>query len=149
PGHGCHQRATRDPVVRPPHQLNRSTRGVPGSRSGASSTNRRIMKKEVRKTGDFGIGQMIHVIHMSDDVQKLNKFYEEAFGGWCYLGGDEPNWLPVEDRWASLYMVGNVCIETMAPNFPVDETKPVGKFYSRFGQHLHSVGYKVDDLAGL
>lgn len=107
------------------------------------------MKKEVRKTGEFGIGQMIHVIHMSDDVTKLNKFYEDVFGGWCFLGGDEPNWLPVEDRWASLYMVSNVCIETMAPNLPVDETKPVGKFYSKFGQHLHSVGYKVDDLAGL
>jgi hypothetical protein len=46
-------------------------------------------------------------------------------------------------------MVADTCIETMAPNFPIDVNKPVGKFYSKFGQHLHSVGYKVDDLAGL
>jgi Glyoxalase/Bleomycin resistance protein/Dioxygenase superfamily len=37
----------------------------------------------------------------------------------------------------------------MAPNMPADPTKPVGKFYTKFGQHLHSVGYKVDDLVGL
>src|ERR1700751_4275634 len=37
----------------------------------------------------------------------------------------------------------------MAPNMPADPTKPVGKFYTKFGQHLHSVGYKVDDLTGL
>ncbi len=107
------------------------------------------MRKTVKKTGDYGIGLMIHVIHMSDDVKKLNHFWEDVMGGWCFLGGDEPNWLEIEDRWASLYMVGNVCIETMAPNMPADVTKPVGKFYSKYGQHLHSVGYKVDDLKGL
>lgn len=46
-------------------------------------------------------------------------------------------------------MVSDLCIETMAPNQPVDPRRPVGKFYTKFGQHLHSVGYKVDDLAGL
>jgi len=107
------------------------------------------MKKIVKKTGDYGIGQMIHVIHMSDDVAKLNQFYETVFGGLCYLGVDEPNYLPIEDRYASLWMVSDVCIETMAPAVPVDVTKPVGKFYDKYGEHLHSVGYKVDDLAGL
>jgi hypothetical protein len=46
-------------------------------------------------------------------------------------------------------MVGDLCVETMAPNQPVDATKPVGRFYTKFGRHWHSVGYKVDDLAGL
>jgi hypothetical protein len=32
---------------------------------------------------------------------------------------------------------------------PADPTKPVGKFYTKFGRHLYSVGYKVDDLVGL
>jgi len=107
------------------------------------------MKKVVKKTGDYGIGQMIHVIHMSDDVEKLNRFYEDVFGGLHYLGVDEPNYLPVEDRYAGLFMVSDVCIETMAPKMPADVNKPVGKFYSKFGEHLHSVGYKVDDLPGL
>jgi hypothetical protein len=107
------------------------------------------MKQQAVKTGDYGIGQMIHSVHMTDDVPALNKFYEEVFGGLLYLGVDEPNFLPVEDRWAGLLQISDFCVETMAPNFPVDVTKPVGKFYSKFGQHLHSVGYHVDDLDGL
>jgi hypothetical protein len=101
------------------------------------------------KTGPYGLGSMIHSVHMTDDVPALNKFYEEVFGGLMYMGVDEPNYLPPEDRWAGLVMISDLCIETMAPNTPVDVTKPVGKFYSKFGQHLHSVGYTVDDLVGL
>jgi len=107
------------------------------------------VKKAVKKTGDYGIGLMIHAVHVSDDVPTLNRFYEEVFGGLVFMGVDEPNWLEVEDRWAGLIMISDLCIETMAPNFPVNPAKPVGKFYTKFGRHLHSVGYKVDDLAGL
>jgi len=56
------------------------------------------MKKTPRKTGDYGIGIMIHSVHMTDDVPALNRFYEEVFGGLMYMGVDEPNYLPVEDR---------------------------------------------------
>jgi catechol 2,3-dioxygenase-like lactoylglutathione lyase family enzyme len=107
------------------------------------------MEKIVKKSGDHGIGLMIHMVHMTDDVPKLNAFYEDVFGGLVYMGVDEPNVLPVEDRLAGLLMVSDLCVETMAPNFPVNVEKPVGKFYSKFGQHLHSVGYKVDDLVSL
>jgi hypothetical protein len=37
----------------------------------------------------------------------------------------------------------------MAPNRPVDPTKPVGRFFTKFGSHLHSIGYEVDDIVGL
>jgi hypothetical protein len=107
------------------------------------------VRKQVKKTGDFGIGLMIHSVHMTDDVPTLNDFYERVFGGLLYMGVDEPNFLPVEDRWAGLIQISDLCIETMAPNMPADPTKPVGKFYNKFGKHLHSVGYKVDDLTGL
>jgi len=107
------------------------------------------MRRQYKTTGDFGIGNMIHFVHMTDDVNKLNEFYRRVLGGYVYMGIDELNYLPPEDRWASLLMVGDVCIETMAPNFPIDVNKPVGKFYSKFGEHLHSVGYKVEDLEGL
>jgi catechol 2,3-dioxygenase-like lactoylglutathione lyase family enzyme len=107
------------------------------------------MKKNVHTTGDYGIGQMIHVVHMTDDVARLNRFYEKVFGAYVYHGIDEPGYFDVEDRWAALLMVSDLCIETMAPNRPVDPRRPVGKFFTKFGRHLHSVGYKVDDLAGL
>jgi hypothetical protein len=66
-----------------------------------------------------------------------------------YSSVDEPRYFDVEDRWASLLVVGRLCIEPMAPNHPVNAAKPVGKFYSKYGRHWHSVGFKVDDLVGL
>jgi Glyoxalase/Bleomycin resistance protein/Dioxygenase superfamily len=107
------------------------------------------VKKQVRETGDHGIGQMVHVVHMSDDAQQLREFYEDVFGGFVYMGVDEPNYLPWEDRYATLLMIGDLCIETMAPKLPANPALPVGKFYTKFGRHLHSVGYKVEDLPGL
>jgi hypothetical protein len=107
------------------------------------------VQKQIVTTGDYGIGLMVHVVHMTGDVAKLNTFYEEVFGGLIYMGTDEPNYLPNEDRWASLIMISDLCIETMAPNMPADPAKPVGRFYTKFGEHLHSVGYLVEDLVGL
>jgi hypothetical protein len=107
------------------------------------------MRREPQKTGDYGIGLMIHAIHMTDDVARLNKFYADVFGGQIYVGEEEPSYLPAEDRWASLIQVSDLCIEAMAPNLPVDASMPVGRFYAKFGHHLHSVGYQVDDLTGL
>ncbi|GGV28840.1 hypothetical protein GCM10010182_59750 [Actinomadura cremea] len=107
------------------------------------------MEQHVRRTGDHGIGRMVHVVHMCDDARELRRFYENVFGGVAFMGADEPDYLPWEDRYATLLMVGDLCIETMAPRMPADAHFPVGRFYQRFGSHLHSVGYKVDDLAGL
>ena len=107
------------------------------------------MKKSVKVTGDHGIGQMIHVVHMVDDVERLRDFYETVLGGLVYMGIDEPNYLPIEDRYAALIMIGDLCIEAMAPKLPADPAKPVGRFHTKYGNHLHSVGYQVDDLPGL
>lgn len=107
------------------------------------------MQKTIHRTSRFGLGTMIHVIHISDDVPKLDEFYEDVFGGMLFMGVDEPSYLPPEKRFASLLMVGDLCVETMAPEQPVDTTTPVGKFYDRFGSHWHSIGYCVEDLAGL
>ncbi|MDX6742166.1 VOC family protein [Actinocorallia sp. A-T 12471] len=107
------------------------------------------MKHQAKQTGDFGIGQMVHVVHMAEDAQELREWYEKVFGGFVYMGVDEPSYLPWEDRYATLLMIGDLCIETMSPAVPVNPKLPVGKFFTKFGRHLHSVGYKVDDLVGL
>jgi hypothetical protein len=107
------------------------------------------VQKQITKSGDYGIGLMVHSVHMTDDVAKLNDFYEDVFGGLMFMGVDAPSYLESEDRLASLIMISDLCIETMAPRMPVNEKKPVGKFYAKYGQHLHSVGYLVDDLPGL
>jgi hypothetical protein len=46
-------------------------------------------------------------------------------------------------------MVGDLCIETMAPRLPADPRFSIARFHTKYGRHLHSVGYKVDDLDGL
>jgi hypothetical protein len=98
------------------------------------------VRRQPRKTGDYGIGLLIHSVHMTDDVSRLNQFYEDVFGALIYMGVDEPNWLPVEERWASLIMISDLCVETMAPGLPADPKRPVGRFFLKYGQHLHSVG---------
>jgi hypothetical protein len=39
------------------------------------------LQKTATKTGDYGIGLMIHSAHMTDDVPALNRFYEEVCSG--------------------------------------------------------------------
>ena len=107
------------------------------------------MRQQIRRTGDHGIGRMVHVIHVSDDAQKLREFYERVFGAFVYMGVDEPNYLAEEDRYATLLMIGDLCIETMAPKMPADPMFSIARFYAKYGRHLHSVGYQVEDLAGL
>ena len=63
------------------------------------------MERQRLKTGTFGLGTMIHSVHMTDDVPQLNKFYEEVFGGLLFMGVDEPGYLPVEDRYAGLVVI--------------------------------------------
>lgn len=107
------------------------------------------MKQTARRTGDHGIGQMVHVIHVTEDAQALREFYERVLGAFVYSGVDGPQYLDWEDRYATLLMVGDLCIETMAPRMPPDPRFSIARFYTKYGRHLHSVGYKVDDLNGL
>jgi catechol 2,3-dioxygenase-like lactoylglutathione lyase family enzyme len=107
------------------------------------------VRQTARRTGDHGIGQMVHVIHVTEDAQALREFYERVFGGFTYMGVDEPDYLDWEDRFATLLLVGDLCIETMAPKLPPDPRFSIARFHTKYGRHLHSVGYKVDDLNGL
>jgi hypothetical protein len=107
------------------------------------------MQKTIHRTSRWGLGTMIHAIHVGEDVATLNAFYEDVFGGLLFMGIDEPNFLPPEKRLASLLMIGDLCVETMAPQPPVDPATPVGKFFTKFGSHWHSIGYQIEDFAGI
>lgn len=107
------------------------------------------MRKEIHPTSRWGFGTMIHAIHVGADVATLDAFYEDVFGGLLFMGIDQPNYLPPEKRFASLLMIGDLCVETMAPEAPVDPATPVGKFFQRFGSHWHSIGFTVADFEGL
>jgi catechol 2,3-dioxygenase-like lactoylglutathione lyase family enzyme len=107
------------------------------------------VKQAFERTGDHGIGQLLHVVHICDDVRRAREFYRAAFGAVAFMGVDEPSYLEAEDRYAALMVVGDLCVEVMAPGQPVDPAKPVGRFHGRFGQHLYSAAYRTDDPAGL
>jgi hypothetical protein len=108
-----------------------------------------MVAMKVKRTSKYGIGILIHNIHMTDDVKQLNEWYKDVFDPVFYMGYPEPHYLPSEDRWASLLVVSDMCIETMAPNMPPDPTKPVGRFFLKHGRCFHSTGFQVDDLKGL
>jgi hypothetical protein len=106
------------------------------------------MHLPIRKTGPYGFGLMYHVIHLSDDVPALNDWYRKVFDGDVWWCADEPNWSPVEDRYAALLNVSDLCVETMAPKLPADERFPVGRYFLRHGRRFHSLGCLVDDIEG-
>ncbi|MGY1742612.1 MULTISPECIES: VOC family protein [unclassified Blastococcus] len=107
------------------------------------------MKHQARRTGPYGIGLGIHTVHVAESVEPVARFLEDVLGAVLFMGVDEPGYLEPEDRWACVGVVSDWAIEVMAPNQPVDATKPVGRFFTKFGSHLHSIGFEVDDVVGL
>jgi hypothetical protein len=96
----------------------------------------------------FTIGPNFHVIHMSDDIEALDAWYDDVF--------DVTRWVtqnvsPELRRVASLVGIGNLCIEPMQPTFDIDgwDTVPLGRFFKRWGHDWHSIAWYVDDVAGL
>jgi hypothetical protein len=60
------------------------------------------------------------------------------------------SYLPHEKRDGSLIAFGDTIIETMAPSDePGAETMPVGKFFARFGRHLHSIAWYTEDVGAI
>jgi hypothetical protein len=97
----------------------------------------------------FKIEQLFHVIHMSDDFEKLNHWYHDVFdvrSGWH---GD--HYSSVEKRYADLVTLADAVVEPMAPAMDRDgwEQEPVGRFYNRFGRHWHSIAWFVSDVFAL
>jgi hypothetical protein len=106
------------------------------------------VRLQIQKTSPYGFGLMYHVIHLGEDVQVLNDWYARVFDAQNWWPDDGPNWSEVEDRYASLLAVSDLCVETMAPKQPANENYPVGRFFRRHGARWHSLGTLVDDIEG-
>jgi hypothetical protein len=91
----------------------------------------------------FKIGKNFHIIHMTDDLRELDLWYYDVFSVRRFM---PEGYMAAEKRDASLVVLGDLCIEPLAPAFRVDgwDKMPLGRFYSRHGKRLHSIAWYVD-----
>lgn len=90
------------------------------------------------------VTRLFHVIHVVDDLARAESWYDRVFSGRYFFRG---NYFPVEQRDASLFAIGDFVLEPMSPSRePGARDKPVGRFHSRFGAHLHSIAFYVRSL---
>jgi catechol 2,3-dioxygenase-like lactoylglutathione lyase family enzyme len=96
----------------------------------------------------FKIGKNFHVIHMTDDLQGLDSWYDDVFSVHRFM---TPSYMVAEKRDASLVLIGDLCIEPLAPSFHVEgwDSMPLGRFYNRFNNRWHSIAWYVQDMGDL
>jgi hypothetical protein len=67
---------------------------------------------------DVGIGDIFHIIHVSETLEPLDAFYDSVFGP--RRGIMDGSYSALEKRDASLIAIGNCIIEPMAPSKHVE-----------------------------
>ena len=96
----------------------------------------------------FTVGRNFHAIHMTDDLEALDAWYEDVFGIQWYV---IHNYSPELHRHASLGVIGELCIEPMQPAF--EDTNwnkgPIGRYYEQSGISWHSIAWYLTDVEGL
>lgn len=92
----------------------------------------------------FRIGKNFHIIHMTDDLRELELWYFDVFAVRQFMPS---GYMPAEKRDASLFLIGDVCIEPLAPAMRVEgwDQAPLGRFFTRHGKRLHSLAWYVEE----
>jgi hypothetical protein len=92
----------------------------------------------------FKIGKNFHIIHLTDDLKALDAWYYDVFSVQRFM---PDSYMRSEVRDASLVLIGELCIEPLAPSFHVDgwDNMPLGRFYNRLGKRFHSFAWHVDE----
>ena len=92
----------------------------------------------------FTIGKNFHIIHTTSDLRELDLWYYDVFSVRRFM---PDSYLPDEKRDASLVVLGDFCIEPLAPSFSVDgwERMPLGRFFTQHGARFHSLAWYVNE----
>jgi catechol 2,3-dioxygenase-like lactoylglutathione lyase family enzyme len=91
----------------------------------------------------FKIGKEFHLLHVVKDLDAADEWYDRVFSVRRFVR----NYMKAAMRKASLVLIGDFVMEPAQPvQQPGWEKSALGKFYSRFGQHFHSIAWYVDDL---
>jgi len=85
------------------------------------------------------VNKLVHINQVVTDLQKANAFYQDVFGASVYWQGYDE----AERRDASLFLIGDTCIELFCP---VDEQSLLGAGLKRYGESYHSFEWQVPDL---
>ena len=94
----------------------------------------------------FKIGKLFHVTQVVSDLRPVDRWYDEVFACTRYYHG----FAKAAGRDASLLAIGDVIMEPMSPaNVPNLRNLSVKRFHDRFGQHLHSIAWYVDDVPAI
>jgi catechol 2,3-dioxygenase-like lactoylglutathione lyase family enzyme len=87
----------------------------------------------------LAVNKLVHVNQVVDDFEAAAAFYADVFGAREYWRGYDED----QRRDASLFVVGDLCIELFAP---VDADSLLGASLARFGNSWHSFEWQVPDL---
>ena len=80
----------------------------------------------------FTIGKLFHLTHVVDDLEAVDRWYDDVFSVTRFYNGYEE----LAGRNASLIAIGDVIMEPMMPARVENLRNPsVKKFHDRFGQH--------------
>jgi catechol 2,3-dioxygenase-like lactoylglutathione lyase family enzyme len=89
--------------------------------------------------GAVTVEKLIHINQLLGDFAGANRFYREVFAAQEYMN----NYHETEERDASLFVIGDTCIELFSPR---TATSLLGRQLARFGVGWHSFEWKVPDL---
>jgi Glyoxalase/Bleomycin resistance protein/Dioxygenase superfamily len=92
------------------------------------------------------IEELYHVIHLTEDRAPLDVWYDEVF--LPRRGFMDANYYDGEQRDASLVTIADAVVEVLAPARFADgwDAMPIGRFFTRFGRHWHSIAWYVQDV---
>ena len=95
----------------------------------------------------FTIGRNFHIIHMTGDLRELDMWYYDVFSVRRFM---PEGYMAAEKRDASLVLLGELCVEPLAPAFHVQrwDGMPLGRFYRQHGERFHSLAWYVDEGMG-
>jgi catechol 2,3-dioxygenase-like lactoylglutathione lyase family enzyme len=92
----------------------------------------------------FKIGKEFHLLHVVSDLDVVDGWYDEIFAVRRFVR----NTMKAAMRKASLVLIGDFVLEPAQPLRHMQgwERSALGRFYSKYGQHFHSIAWYVDDL---
>ena len=89
----------------------------------------------------FKVGKEFHLLHVVSDLDTVDGWYDEVFAVRRFVR----NSMKAAMRKASLVLIDDFVMEAAQPlrRTPGWQKSALGKFYTRYGRHFHSIAWYV------